>query len=402
MEIYDHNTLYGNVPPDNRTPRLPRWVLAVLAVLCAAVVALTVVLTVFLLRLPKQQEPLLPESTAELAARILPSVTEIRGSGTSGSGVVVDIRGGKAYIVTNFHVVIGNRLEGAPNPDVRFYGQNDYGQAVIVGYDAYHDIALLVADNPPAGIAAAEWGTQVPAVGTRIFTAGNDMGKGVAFYEGLLSNNARMLKTDSLLQGEAEGMGLPTKSVPVLQVSAPINAGMSGGGLFGADGKLLGINTYQTRTIGEGGKATPVENVGYSVPAAIAEGVCKNILQGQGGQIERLTVRGAVRGDAQDVAANGNPIIDCTALRFTAVWQGEGLTVLSATEYQMSGPLQVGDVIVEFGGRPIGKLPDYTAPFAEVLCYAYDAERKTEPLRLVVLRAQKREEIRFYAICQKA
>jgi hypothetical protein len=88
-----------------------------------------------------------------------------------GSGFVVAVRAGRAYLVTAAHVV-----EGDPNPAVVFAMDSDkrrYRASIrdVEGGDP-RGLAVLEIENPPSGLHAIGYGHDYPAVGASALVAG--------------------------------------------------------------------------------------------------------------------------------------------------------------------------------------------------------------------------------------
>lgn len=174
------------------------------------------------------------ESPAMVFSRVAPSVVLIRAEspkGTAqGSGVVV----GTNLVVTNLHVV-----GGATKVLVSFRGVERLA-TVSATTKAEKDLALLSVETGTTSRVSLRRSTEL-AVGERVFAIGNPRGLEQTLTEGLVS----------ALRKEGE--------VFVVQTSAAISPGSSGGGLFDTRGRLVGITT-KTRADGQSlNFAHPVE-----------------------------------------------------------------------------------------------------------------------------------------------
>jgi S1-C subfamily serine protease len=168
-----------------------------------------------------------------------------------GSGFVVSQRG---YILTNSHVITdageSTSVHGADRVYVEFQDR-DRAQAKIIGWDIFDDVGLIKVDPaahelrpvPLGDSAAASVGEPVAAIGSPF---GNEDSLGV----GVVSATHRSI--DSLTSNYA--------LVDAIQTDAPINHGNSGGPLFDARGRVIGINA-QIRSNSGG-----AEGVGFAVP----------------------------------------------------------------------------------------------------------------------------------------
>lgn len=167
-------------------------------------------------------------------------LARLRGSGI-GSGVIVHIKDGIAWIITNRHVVdAGFAEERKADPDpklpntklsVKAIGQ-PLTPAQLV-WIAPHGIDLAMITMPASSreIMAAVWDVKPKlTVGESVFAVGNPHGLGWTHTQGSLSQ----------LRLQAKG----PLEVRIIQTSAAINPGNSGGGLYDSEGHLLGINTW--------------------------------------------------------------------------------------------------------------------------------------------------------------
>ena len=159
----------------------------------------------------------------------------------SGSGVILSEDG---YIATCAHVV-----DGAKSVKVTLNDDTSY-DATIVGTDAKNDIAIIKIDA--TGLVPAVVGdSQTLTVGSEVIAIGNPLGelRGTA-TAGIISATNRTI--------EVEG-----QAMTLIQTDAAISPGNSGGGLFDATGKLIGIvNAKVSDSRAEGlGFAIPVNSV---------------------------------------------------------------------------------------------------------------------------------------------
>ena len=168
-------------------------------------------------------------------------LTRLRGAGM-GSGVIVRIKDGIAWIVTNRHVVDATfseertpKADPPPVPSVRL-SVKAIGQPLVPGqlvWIAPHgiDLALITMPVSSREIMSAVWdATPKMTVGDSVFAVGNPHGLGWTHTQGGLSQ----------LRLQSKG----TREIRIIQTSAAINSGNSGGGLYDMQGHLLGINTW--------------------------------------------------------------------------------------------------------------------------------------------------------------
>ena len=159
----------------------------------------------------------------------------------SGSGVILTEDG---YIATCAHVV-----NGAKSVKVTLNDDTSY-DATIVGTDTKNDIAIIKIEA--TGLTPAIVGDSTTlTVGSEVIAIGNPLGelRGTA-TAGIISATNRTI--------EVEG-----QTMTLVQTDAAISPGNSGGGLFDATGKLIGIvNAKVSDSRAEGlGFAIPVNSV---------------------------------------------------------------------------------------------------------------------------------------------
>ena len=168
-----------------------------------------------------------------------------------GSGFVVSKDG---YILTNSHVITdaseASKAKAATHVYVEFQ-DHDRTAARVVGWDVFDDVGLLKVDPkdhrldavPLGDSAAVTVGEPVAAIGSP-FGNENSLGVGVV----------------SAIRRSIDSLTSQYSLVDAIQTDAPINHGNSGGPLFDARGRVIGINA-QIRS--DSGNA---EGVGFAVP----------------------------------------------------------------------------------------------------------------------------------------
>ncbi|HKU58952.1 MAG TPA: trypsin-like peptidase domain-containing protein [Gaiellaceae bacterium] len=179
-------------------------------------------------------------------------------SAGQGSGFVVS-KGGD--ILTSAHVVTTagqtSTLHRARNVYVEF-SDTDREPAKLVGFDLYDDVAVLhvdPADHPLTPVPLGDSSRVV--VGQPVAVIGSPFGDVNSLSVGVIS---------------AIGRSIPSLTskydlIDVIQTDASINHGNSGGPLFDAAGRVIGINA-QIRSNGTTGG---FEGVGFAVPIDAAK-----------------------------------------------------------------------------------------------------------------------------------
>ena len=167
----------------------------------------------------------------------------------SGSGVILTSDG---YIVTNNHVVAG-----AEKLKVYLQDGTEY-EAELIGTDSYTDLAVIkiAAENLPAAVLGS---SNESMVGDTVYAIGNPLGVlATSVSKGIVSGLDREITLDN-------------KQMTLMQVNASVNPGNSGGGLFNADGELIGI-------VNSKASGNNVEGIGFAIPMDTAKPVISDLM----------------------------------------------------------------------------------------------------------------------------
>lgn len=161
-----------------------------------------------------------------------------------GSGFIISADG---YIVTNNHVI-----DGADEISVRLH-DGDTLDAKLIGRDPKTDVALLKVE-PKEDLPFVKWGSSDDArIGDWAMAIGNPFGLGGTVTAGIVSARNRNIN-----QGPYDDF---------IQTDASINRGNSGGPLFNLEGDVIGINSAIYSP--SGGSV----GIGFAIPSAIAQSV---------------------------------------------------------------------------------------------------------------------------------
>ena len=166
-----------------------------------------------------------------------------------GSGVVFSKDG---YIVTNFHIISGNKFIKIKLND----GQEL--DAKIIGGDANADIAVLKVQSneelKPINISDSN----DLKIGDKVLAIGNPYGIGISVSSGIIS---------------ATGRDYGNPYLELIQTDAAINPGNSGGALINENGNLIGINTkIFSRTGG-------FQGLGFAIPSNNIVQIASELIQ---------------------------------------------------------------------------------------------------------------------------
>ena len=185
---------------------------------------------------------------------------------SQGSGFVVDAKG---TILTNAHVVTnvaesgGGTVHGAEKLYVEFR-DGDRVPATIVGWDLFSDVAVVRVDPADHALAPVPLGnSSTVVVGTPVAAIGSPFDEQSSLSVGVVSATDRTI--DSLTSGYSVA--------DAIQIDAPINRGNSGGPLFDARGRVIGINAQIRSTSGN------AEGVGFAIPIDTARRALEQLLR---------------------------------------------------------------------------------------------------------------------------
>ncbi|MEG2054614.1 MAG: trypsin-like peptidase domain-containing protein, partial [Oscillospiraceae bacterium] len=243
----------------------------------------------------------------------------------AGSGVVLTEDG---YIVTNNHVIAN-----ASTVKVRLSNGDEY-DAEFIGTDEQTDLAVIKIDAK--GLTPAQLGDSSSlAVGQDIIAVGNPLGElGGTVTNGIIS----ALDRDVTVEGQ---------TMRLLQTNAAISPGNSGGGLFAANGELIGIVNAKS-----GG--TNVEGLGFAIPVNTVKRVTGDL-------IENGYVGGRISTGMTLIEIND----EMTAMRYGI--KDFGVYVYSVennSSAQVAG-LASGDLIKKVNDEEIEKTGDVKAAFED-------------------------------------
>ena len=291
----------------------------------------------------------IPESFADLAEKLMPSVVYIattqtvktngrqfpfefppgspfeemfkdfernqpteRKASALGSGFIIKENG---IVITNNHVI-----KDAEDILVRI-GTKEY-KAKVVGADPYMDIAVLKMETKDKFQVVKFGDSDKARVGDWVVAIGNPFGLGGTVTSGIISARNRDINL--------------TRYDDFIQTDASINQGNSGGPLFNLEGQVIGINTAiiapgQSGSIG----------IGFAIPANAASNVIDQLIDyGE-------TRRGWLGVRIQEVTKE---IAEVEKLK-----KPEGALVASVGENSPADKagIKAADIILEFDGKKI-------------------------------------------------
>ena len=231
----------------------------------------------------------------------------------AGSGVILTEDG---YIVTNHHVI-----DGASTIKVRLSNGQTY-TATLTGTDEKTDLAVVKINASDLTAAKLADSSSV-RVGDFVIAIGNPLGElGGTVTEGIISAKDREITID----GEA---------MTLLQTSAAVNPGNSGGGLFNLNGELVGV--VNAKSSGE-----DIEGLAFAIPANTVKEITQELIQ-----------YGYVTGRPQlgiSVAQITKP-----GMGWQTYYSTPGLYI---TQSSANNGLKAGDRIIQIDGTAINNAAD--------------------------------------------
>ena len=215
-------------------------------------------------------------SWQDIYEKVMPSVVSITcydgRSTSSGTGVIMDAGG---YIITNAHVV-----EDALDIQVLLTDGREL-QAKCVGADMLSDLAVLRVSA--SGLVPAEFGdSDRLRVGDEVVAIGDPLGV-----------ELRGTMTNGIISGINRDIKSGNRTLTLMQTTAALNTGNSGGPLVNCYGQVVGINTMK---IGDYASEGGVEGLGFAIPITSVQTI-----------LEQLASKGYVAG-RPDLGITGQAI----------------------------------------------------------------------------------------------
>lgn len=267
-------------------------------------------------------------SLQEIYIQTIDSVVSISctlsGGTASGTGVILTDDG---YIVTNTHVV-----ENAMAVQV-ILSDNRVLDAAIVGADTVSDLAVLRVEE--TGLHPAELGdSSVLRVGDGVVAIGDPLGISL-----------RGTMTNGIISGINRDITVDGRTMTLIQTTAALNEGNSGGPLINCYGQVIGINTMK---IGDYMSSAGVEGLGFAIPTATVQEI-----------VTQLISQGYVSG-RPTLGMEGNAVSMLYQL-YGRLPQGLYITNVAANSSAAEVGIQKGDVLISLDGVRITNAETYEA-----------------------------------------
>ena len=190
-----------------------------------------------------------------------------------GSGVIYKLDGSTAYIITNYHVVYDTSTRSIPTDGISVYIYNRYSEPIkaeYLGGTSDYDIAVLRATSDVFAdetlVQEAKVDIGEPQLGEICIAVGTPEEMQFSVTQGIVSTQSEYIYTQVL------GSSSPASRIRVFRTDTALNSGNSGGGVFNAQGELIGIANAKSND-------TSVDNICYAIPAVIAVNIADNIIE---------------------------------------------------------------------------------------------------------------------------
>ena len=293
-----------------------------------------------------------PESFADLAEKLMPSVVNIsttqtvvtksnpfpgfqfspgspfedmfkefgvpkeRQTSALGSGFIISKDG---IVVTNNHVI-----QDAEDIIVRVNGDKEY-KAKVIGADPLSDIAILKLDTNDNFVPVEFGNSDKARIGDWVIAIGNPFGLGGTVTSGIISARNRSI-------------GL-SRYEDYIQTDASINSGNSGGPLFDINGDVIGINTA---ILGRSGSI----GIGFAIPSNSAKTVIDQLIEF--GETKRGWLGVRIQNVTKEIADVEN------------LGEPRGALVVSVAQNSPSDKagVKAGDIILEFNSEKIQEMKE--------------------------------------------
>src|SRR5665213_2553836 len=220
--------------------------------------------------------PAVNSAAGKIAASVDPGLVDITtqlslGQGTAaGTGMIISSNG---LILTNNHVIAG-----ATSISVRDVATGKVYKATVVGYDVTSDIAVLQLKNA-SSLTTIKTNTSAVTKGESVVGIGNAGGAGGT--PSYAAGSVLAVSKTITAYGVENATGSETLK-GLIEISANIQAGDSGGALVNSKGKVIGMDTAASST-----NQSPIVNSAdttttqaFAIPIKTALSIAKKIENG--------------------------------------------------------------------------------------------------------------------------
>ena len=245
----------------------------------------------------------------------------VPGGSSTGTGVILTSDG---YIVTNCHVVKDALAVSIDLTDGRTL------PASLVGADEVSDLAVLHIEADD--LIAATFGD----------SASLKVGDSVAAIGDPLGRSLRGTFTDGIVSAINRDVTVGGRTMTLIQTTAALNSGNSGGPLINCFGQVVGINTLK---IGNFVDSAGVEGIGFAIPSSTVKVIVDQLIE-QGYVSGRPTL--GIKGESVSIFYQ----------RYYLMPPGIFITKLDPSSDAAKKGIQVDDILMSINGHHITSMDD--------------------------------------------
>lgn len=213
-----------------------------------------------------------------------PAIVRVETGEGLGTGFIIDKTG---IVATNLHVVRGKK-----EIHVKLYGGDTYDVTQVVGVDPGRDLALLKIQVPKPLPTLRLGDSDAMSAGDSVVAIGNPLGvfeysvsaglisqirpvctkDAVAYHDAHRGRFEELAHKQKLTQEEVDELEKLqcSQELTILQISAPISQGSSGGPLFNQSGEVVGVTTLIV---------TQGQNINFAIPTNYIKPIVKHPMQ---------------------------------------------------------------------------------------------------------------------------
>ena len=261
---------------------------------------------------------------------------------SEGSGVIYQKKDGKAYIVTNNHVVQdSDALEVILSDGTKVTAKK-------VGTDATTDLAVLSISADKVTTVASFGDSSVLQAGQTVLAIGSPLGSQYAssVTQGIVSATSRTV--DVTDEDTNQTIGQET----VIQTDAAINSGNSGGPLINLSGQVVGINSMKLSSSGSDSSTATIEGMGFAIPSNEVVSIINQLVEN--GKVVRPALGVQIRDLSSVTASQQQSVLKLP----TSVTGGAVVAGFTSGSVAKAAGLAKYDVIVGIGDDKVTGIAD--------------------------------------------
>lgn len=261
---------------------------------------------------------------------------------SEGSGVIYQKKDGKAYIVTNNHVVEdSDALEVILSDGTKLTAKK-------VGTDATTDLAVLSISADKVTTVASFGDSSALQAGQTVLAIGSPLGSQYAssVTQGIVSATSRTV--DVTDEDTNQTVGQET----VIQTDAAINSGNSGGPLINLSGQVIGINSMKLSSSSSDSSTATIEGMGFAIPSNEVVSIINQLVEN--GKVVRPALGVEIRDLSSVTASQQSSVLKLP----TSVTGGAVIAGFTSGSIAKSAGLSKYDVIVGIDSDKITGVAD--------------------------------------------